>query len=103
ARRFGYSALRRDIHIIRSDLPRPRAEECHGRKTISGHAYGRGVAPPAHPRAISGSSPPRDRAGGQLRAQLREARRHVLLRGMWSAALCLEAEIRERDWLAQFQ
>src|SRR5260370_10127491 len=80
-----------------------RGGKSHGHQRISGRAHGRGVAAPAHARAIPSDAAARYRAPRELRAKLREARGPLRLRRLRPAAVRIEDEVRERHRLAEFQ
>ena len=63
----------------------------------------RRVARAADARAIRGHARTRHRGAGELRAQLREARRHLHLRRLRPAAVRFQAEVRKRHRLAKLQ
>src|SRR4029077_13090737 len=72
-------------------------------QAIPGDPHGRRMAQPAHAGAISDHARTRDRAARKLRAELREAQRHVQLRRLRSAIVQVDEEIRERNRLAELQ
>ena len=99
-RQVGEGGQRREYQS--AVIPRRRTR-AHGREDLSRHPHRRRVAQDPDPRAIPHHARARHRAAGKLRAEFREALRHLHLRGLRPEAVRIEEEIRKRHRLAELQ